>query len=344
MKNQKFNKILLFKVILLFICFGFNGITVCQNNRHNLSINQDLINDSLKIRIAVAQFRNNTGDLEANIQRISVEMQAQLLNMSQNMMDYTAQMIPYTQELMEWNQKVTLYGIDSAGPPPKAPEIQFSSSPYLASVTDPIAGGLRDMMIGALVNSNKFVVVERQSIDKIQWEQELNRNSNIGDKTIVPYGEIEGADLLLIGSLNTLEAEHSGGNIGGLISGLFNVADQYDLIDISSNDAVKILAILSGSETVPEVDIKWKKAFVAMDIRLIDVKTSRIVAATTIEGKAAKGEVNLGKNTDDNYYTYDELPSSFKFYRNTPIENAFRKMVNAAVNYLVTFSINQNNK
>jgi curli biogenesis system outer membrane secretion channel CsgG len=264
--------------------------------------------------------------------------------MSQNMMDYSTQMIPYTQKLMEWNQKVTLYGIDSAGPPPKAPEIQISSSPYLTTVTDPIAGGLRDMMIGALVNSNKFIVVERQSIDKIRWEQELNRNSNVGDKTIVPYGEIEGAELLLIGSLNTLEADQSGGNIGGLISGLFNVADQYDLVDLSSNDAVKILATLSGSETVPEVDIKWKRAFVAMDIRLIDVETSRIVAATTIEGKATKGEVGLGQNSDDDYYASDELPSSFKYYRKTPIESAFRKMVNEAVNYLVTYSINQNNK
>jgi curli biogenesis system outer membrane secretion channel CsgG len=187
-------------------------------------------------------------------------------------------------------------------------------------------------------------VVERQSIDKIRWEQELNRNSNVGDKTIVPYGEIEGAELLLIGSLNTLEADQSGGNIGGLISGLFNVADQYDLVDLSSNDAVKILATLSGSETVPEVDIKWKRAFVAMDIRLIDVETSRIVAATTIEGKATKGEVGLGQNSDDDYYASDELPSSFKYYRKTPIESAFRKMVNEAVNYLVTYSINQNNK
>ena len=72
-----------------------------------------------------------------------------------------------------------------------------------------------------------------------------------------------------------------------------------------------------------------------MEIRLVDARTSRVVAVTTVEGRATSVSASGAKpssSPDDS----GPLPASFSAFKNTPVEAAFRKMVNAAVQYLVT--------
>jgi curli biogenesis system outer membrane secretion channel CsgG len=189
----------------------------------------------------------------------------------------------------------------------------------MATVTDPVAGGIRDMMINAVFNSGKFIVLERQTLDKINWEQEFSQSSRVGDKTRIPLNKIEGAELILIGSLNTLEANQSGGNIGGVVS--------------SVTSALPFWGIPYTTETT-EAEVSWDSAKVAMDLRLIDTRTSRVVAVATVEGKARSAGLG-GRKTE---YTWNagELPRGFSLYHKTPVEDAFRKMVDAAVEFLVT--------
>ena len=275
-----------------------------------------------RARIAVAQFINNSGGLESQLQRMSMANQARMANLSRDMLEFQKRMIPYQRDLMEWQAKVQEVGREKAGPPPEAPTFpQTSDSSYLVAVSDPIAGGVRDMLINSLVNCGKFIVVERQNLATISWEQEFSQSAMVGEKTRVPTGQIEGAEMLIIGSLNSLEAEQSGGNLGGVLSTLSSVSPQ----------------LSGGNLGNTEVNVSWKKAYAAMEIRLVDVKTSRVVAATTVQGSSTDVGFGSATRSRDQYGNYSSgpLPAQFSMYHNTPVEKALRKMVGAAVDYMV---------
>jgi len=73
-----------------------------------------------------------------------------------------------------------------------------------------------------------------------------------------------------------------------------------------------------------------KKAHVAIDIRVVDANTSQIVAATTVVGDAksfgAGGATRIGGT----------LPVALGGFNKTPIEQAIRVCIQAAVNHIVS--------
>jgi curli biogenesis system outer membrane secretion channel CsgG len=273
-----------------------------------------------KARIAVGQFLNNTSGIEAQMARMQMQALSQMPD-TDAVMAYQEQVMNYNAELMRYQARLNEVGSDAAGPPPKAPTYpKAGSSPYTNSISDPVGGGLRDMMTNALFNSGRFIVLERQAIEHIDWEQGFSQSGRVGEKTTVPVGEIEGAELILMGSLNMLEKEASGGNVGGIVSKVMAAALPYGLGS-------------TPSETT-EADVTWKSAKAGMEIRVVDARTSRIVAATTVEGKST--DVGFGAKKTE--YTFDagQLPVGFSMYSNTPVEKAFRKMIDAAVVYILT--------
>lgn len=307
-----------FSVIFLLVIGCASG-TVQKTEGPTVSEAQSFSAVGPKARIVVAQFVNNTGGLESQLQRMAIQMQSQMPD-TDSLMAYQEKMMNYQAELMRYQARLNEVGSKKAGPPPKAPKYpKASSSPYMKSMSDPVAGGLRDMMINALFNSRRFIVLERQNIDKIGWEQEFSHSASVGNKTRVPVGQIEGAELLLIGSLNTLDAKQSGGNIGGVISSVISQMGYFGT---------------PNAEQSTEADLSWENAKAAMDVRLVDARTSRVVAATTVKGKATSMAVGASKTS----YTYNagDLPVGFSAYQNTPVEDAFRKMVDAAVVFLIT--------
>lgn len=307
--------------MIIFLCCSYIVLSLAEEKKKSPTVAEMQAESATgpKARIAVAQFVNNSGGFEAQIQRTSVQMQAQMANLAQQQMEYQKKMMPYWQEFAVWQAKVAEVGQEEAGPPPEMPEFDsVSSSPYNVTVTDPVAGGVRDMLINALVNSGKYIVLERQELNKISWEQEFSQSGHVGEETKIPLGEIEGAELIVIGSLNTLDTKQSGGNIGGLISSVTS-ATSY------TNEPI--------IKEATDANITWEKALVGMDIRLVDTRTSRIVAATAVEGKAT----SVGFDAARTKYSYNagDLPLGFSVYKNTPVEDAFRKAVDSAVNFIL---------
>jgi len=302
-------------IVLIFM--GCVSGTAKKTESPNVAEAQRILATGPKARIVVAQFVNNTAGYEAQISRAMLQMQSSMPD-TNALMAYQSQMMQYQATLMQYQARLNEVGSEKAGPPPEAPEYpKASTSPYMKTISDPVAGGVRDMLINSLFNSNRFIVLERQSINEISWEQEFSHTSRVGSKTRIPTGQIESAELMLIGSLNTLEAKKSGGNIGGIISSVLSEA-----VGLSSDD-----------ETV-EADASWESAATAMEIRLVDTRTSRIVAATTVEGTST----NVGFGATHTKYTTNSgaLPKTFSMYHNTPVEDALRKMVDEAVIFLVS--------
>jgi curli biogenesis system outer membrane secretion channel CsgG len=162
-----------------------------------------------------------------------------------------------------------------------------------------IGDGMRDMMTTALFNSNRYIVLEREQLDEVLREQDLGASGRIKDGTEAPIGEIYGAELLITAAVTEFEGSAKGAGGG-----------------------TRILGVTVGGGV--------KKAHVAIDIRIIDTKTSQIVAAASVEGDAKSfalgGATRIG----------GVLPVGLGGFSKTPTEQAIRVCIQKAVEYIVS--------
>lgn len=168
--------------------------------------------------------------------------------------------------------------------------------------TGQIGDGMAEMLATALFNSNRFIVLERQTLQDVLAEQDLGASGRIGKETAAPIGQIEGAELLVTGAVTEFEPGSSG--IGGGIGG-------------------------GSSSIVGGILGAIKRSHIAIDLRVIDTKTSRLVAATTVEGTATDigglGGLAGGR-----------LGGGLGGWRKQPIEKALRVAIGAATDFIAS--------
>jgi curli biogenesis system outer membrane secretion channel CsgG len=172
-----------------------------------------------------------------------------------------------------------------------------------------IGDGMADQLTTALFNSNRYIVLERQTLGDVLQEQDLGASGRVRQDTAAPIGKIEGAELLVVGAVTEFEGAASGG--GGGIGGIGGIGGN-------------ILGALAGGV---------KQAHMAIDLRIIDAKTSRILAATSVEGTAT--DVNLG-GLLGGYGTGGALAGGLGGWKNTPTEKALRICIQKAVEFVVS--------
>ena len=151
-------------------------------------------------------------------------------------------------------------------PPYSGPRARIAVADFevkAAKATGEIGSGLREMLITALVNSNRFRVVERQALSAVMQEQELAASGAAAPSTSAQRGQIKTADIIITAAVTEFEPQASGGAAGiggggGVGSGLLG-----GLLGASLN-----------------------KAHMALDIRIIDTSTSEVLAATRVQGQA----------------------------------------------------------
>jgi curli biogenesis system outer membrane secretion channel CsgG len=172
--------------------------------------------------------------------------------------------------------------------------------------TGQIGDGMADQLVTALFNTNRYIVLERQTLGDVLQEQDLGASGRVRSDTAAPIGQIEGAELLVVGAVTEFEGQASGarGGIGGI--------------------GGSILGAITGG---------FKKSHMAIDLRLIDTRTSRIVAATSVEGEAT--DVNLG-GLIGGYGGSGALVGGLSGWKNTPTEKALRICIKEAVNFVVS--------
>jgi curli biogenesis system outer membrane secretion channel CsgG len=110
-----------------------------------------------------------------------------------------------------------------------------------------VGRGMSDMLADSLFNSNRFIVLEREHIKEVMEEQDFGASGRVKKETAAPIGELEGAQLIIRGSVTEFEPNCKGG-------------------------AVLIVAA--------------KQACVTVNLRIVDAKTGRVVNATTVEGRS----------------------------------------------------------
>jgi len=161
--------------------------------------------------------------------------------------------------------------------------------------------GMSDMLTNALFQSNRYIVLEREKLEAVLAEQHLGASGRIKKQTAAAIGELEGAELMVTAAITGFDPGAAGG--GGGLAGI---------------PGASLLGAVAGS---------FKKAHVAMDLRVIDTRTARVLAATSVEGSATAfgaGGLALG----------GAMGGGLGGFSKTPMETAIRKMITEAVKFI----------
>jgi curli biogenesis system outer membrane secretion channel CsgG len=172
-----------------------------------------------------------------------------------------------------------------------------------------ILAGIRDMLVTELFGTGQFIVLDREDLNSVMVEQEFSHSARVGDTTRIPLGQLEGAELLVVGALTAFDT--GAGSEGGALP-----------IPVPlGRDAKYGWGLLN---------LSFKRGYAAMDLRIIDVATGRIVASTAVEGKNTHFGLNFTGLFDVGGNTI-RLPGILSYFSNTPVEEALQKMVTAAI-------------
>ncbi|NPA48495.1 MAG: hypothetical protein GXO20_00805 [Thermodesulfobacteria bacterium] len=203
--------------------------------------------------------------------------------------------------------------VDTTGPSPgqvltyTGPKARIAVASFkckAAKCSGKIGEGVADMLATALFRTGRFIVLERgEGLKAIQEELNLGQSGYVRPGAAPQIGQMEGADILVIGAITSFEPESSGIGVGGVV-------------------VPYKIPFLGGMK------FKKKDAYIAADIRLVDVRTGRVISATTVEGKASSWKVGglMGGVLGD-----VALGGGLEAYKNTPLEKAVRVMLYNAV-------------
>ena len=199
-------------------------------------------------------------------------------------------------------------GAGSGGYQVQTPEGTYSVN---FSVANQYMGGLGDMLTTALVQSDRFRVMERQDFDSTtRSEVGLSEAGWTSEETSNKKGSVRGADLQIVAAITGWEPNASGKKARGFGAGL-----------------LRRIPFVGGG------GVGWKKnkAMAAMDIRIIDTETSEVLAATRVEGESTDSKFDF---SGIGFGIGGIGLGGLGEYENTPMETAIRVMLNEAVVFL----------
>ncbi len=177
--------------------------------------------------------------------------------------------------------------------------------------------GMSDMLITALFNSSRFILLDRTDLDDVINEQDFTQSGQVSDETIIKIDEIEGAELLVFGAVTSFEPEHIG--IGGAIIGLLSFGTS---VAISNNN----------KDDTPLGVVTYKESSITIDLKIVDSLTGRVVYAGSVTGKYENwgggiiGGVGGG---------WSRTPVALGGFSGTGEEQAIRRCIEAAVTDIV---------
>lgn len=151
--------------------------------------------------------------------------------------------------------------------------------------------GLREILVAALINSNRFNVIEHKAENVLKPEQD----------------KIKTADLNIIAAVTEFKPQASGGRQGLGGGGGVGSGRLGGLLGVSLN-----------------------KAHMVLDIRIVDVSTSKVLATTSVQAQAADVSGSIMTASLGNW----ALVGGLSAYANTPMEKAIRICIVEAVRYI----------
>ena len=129
-----------------------------------------------------------------------------------------------------------------------------------------VGRGMSDSLVTALVKTNRFIVIEREQINKIMAEQSFGMSGAVNPDTAAKIGRIIGVGVIVTGGVTEFGVKQSKMGVGGL---------------------GRILPFGGGG------GIQTNTARVALDIRFVDTSTGQILSAETAIGEDSSHGVDI---------------------------------------------------
>jgi len=153
--------------------------------------------------------------------------------------------------------------------------------------------GVADIFIAEAWESQQFRITERAEIDKVLSEQDLAQSGRVNPSTAAAVGRIEGAELLVLGSVSEFGVQTTGG--GGRVLGMFGGAAETVTVrvgvEIRFVDTVtaEIMAIGRGVSHASQSNVSVDLANVMTNLRVGRTGTTIVDYAVRNAIRAAIG-------------------------------------------------------
>ncbi len=146
---------------------------------------------------------------------------------------------------------------------PRLGVLRFTNDTSAGWWSSSVGRDLQDMLIAELAAMKSFRVLERKELDAVVGEQDLGRTGRINKETRSKLGNITGAQYLVAGTVSAFENRTSD---------------------------------TGGGFSFKGVSIGGKKsdAYMAVDLKVIDVETGEIADIRTVEATSKSGGMSLG--------------------------------------------------
>ncbi|MFI5385944.1 MAG: CsgG/HfaB family protein [Fimbriimonadales bacterium] len=158
--------------------------------------------------------------------------------------------------------------------------------------------GMADMLVTALIDSKRFIVLERRDMKDIESELDLQKSNAVGEDSTVKAGKLLGAQVLVRGSLTELSYKK---NVTGLGGGVIE--------DVQASQATYA-------------------AICAVDIKLIDVETGQVLDSVKGEGKTVNKTKSIG-------FTAKQFSFGTSSFETSSIAKAIRMSIQDGVKKLL---------
>jgi curli biogenesis system outer membrane secretion channel CsgG len=151
----------------------------------------------------------------------------------------------------------------SAGDKIRIGVLRFTNDTKASWWNSQVGNELSDMLAAELVSTRSFSVLERKELDAVLNEQDLSASDRVSEKTKVKLKQLKGAQYLIAGTVSAYEENVKGGGAGVRLGPVS----------------------LGGSK---------EKAYIAVDVKVVDTETGEIVDARTIEANAKGSALSAG--------------------------------------------------
>lgn len=158
---------------------------------------------------------------------------------------------------------MTAATVSFAGEKPRLGVLRFTNNTHAAWWTSGMGTDLQDMLVNELASMGTFNVLERKELDSVIKEQDLGASGRIRKSTRAKIGNITGAKYMVAATVSAYE-ESTKGTGGG----------------------VSFAGISLGG--------KQEKAYMAVDLKVINVETGEIADSRTVEANSSGGGLALG--------------------------------------------------
>lgn len=182
-----------------------------------------------------------------------------------------------------------------------------------------IGSGMAEQLVSSLVKSGRFIVLERLAVDDVLREQDLGMSGRVRPETALKVGEIEGAEFLIYGAVTSFKGDFKGTRVGAGVG-------QGAAIGAAGGIIGAVIGGLIGAA------MSYQEAHVAIDLRIVDARTGRVVNATTVEGipPSTGGGVGVGVGGGSTSVAF-----GVQGFYNTPMGQAVRACIDSGVDWVI---------